>query len=68
MATLTFEIESKEVDKVKTILKALGAQKLKVTHANPISPSFEEKLRNSKKGKGTKLRTEQEITDFFESI
>lgn len=68
MATLTFEIESEEVDKVKTILKALGARKLKVTHNNPVSPGFEEKLLNSEKGKGTKLATEQEVSDFFQSI
>ncbi len=68
MATLTCEIDSKEVDKVKTILKALEARKLKVTHNNPVSPSFEKKLRNSKKGKGTKLTTEQRLSDFFQSI
>lgn len=68
MTTLTFEIESTEVDKIKTVLKALGARKLKVTPETEISPEFEDKLRKSKRGKGTELVTKQDVSEFFRSI
>lgn len=68
MTTLTFEIDSTEVDKIMAVLKALGARKLKVTAETEISPSFEDKLRNSKKGKGTELVTAEAVSDFFRSI
>ena len=65
MTTLTFEIESTEVDKIKAVLKALGARKLKVTPDEAISSKLGEKLRRSKKGKGTELLTADDVSIFL---
>lgn len=41
MTTLTFEIESTEIDKIKAVLKALGARKPKVTPEETFSSKLE---------------------------
>jgi hypothetical protein len=68
MATLTFEIDSKEVDKIKAVLKALGGRKIKIESDNPYSKlekRLEEADRERKKGE---LVTIDLSKDIWESI
>lgn len=68
MATLTFEIDSKEVDKIKAVLKALGGKKIKIESDNPYSKlekRLEEADRERKKGE---LVTIDLSKDIWESI
>lgn len=68
MATLTFEIDSKEVDKIKAVLKALGGRKIKIESDNPYSKlekRLEEADRERKKGE---LVTIDLSKDIWENI
>lgn len=68
MTTLTFEIDSKEVDKIKAVLKALGGRKIKIKSDNPYSKlekRLEEADRERKKGE---LVTLDLSKDIWESI
>ena len=68
MATLTFEIDSTEVDKIKAVLKALGGRKIKIESDNPyskIEKRLEEADRERKKGE---LVTIDLSKDIWESI
>lgn len=68
MATLTFEIDSTEVDKIKAVLKALGGRKIKIESDNPYSKlekRLEEADRERKKGE---LVTIDLSKDIWESI
>jgi len=70
MAVLSFEIEESEVSKIRTILKALGAKKLKVKEdeTKMSKEEFYEKLKRAKSGSGTILETEKDIHAFFDSL
>ncbi|MDV4099100.1 hypothetical protein CMT22_17900 [Elizabethkingia anophelis] len=70
MTSFSFEIEHSEADKIKAILKALGVKKLKVKddETEMSKEEFEKKLDNAKSGKGTVLRTNKEVSDFFASV
>ena len=71
MTTFSFEIDSSETSKLKAVLKAFGVKKLKVENPDETKLSkseFEKKLKKAKAGKGTKLTTKKEVSDFFSSL
>lgn len=80
MTTVTFEAEPSEIDKIKNVLKALGAKKIKVKETEEskypqfdkteyTKKEFEAMLDFSKKTKtAKKLKTKQEISDFIDSL
>ena len=77
MTTFTFEADKSEVEKIRTILKALGVKKLKVKEnasdsAEKIKYSrreFDEMLDESKKSKSKKvLKSKDEVKNFFDSL
>ena len=74
MTTFTFETDKSEVEKIRTILKALGVKKLKVKEdasdsAEKIKYSlkeFDEMLDESKKSKIQKLLiSKDDVKTFF---
>ena len=77
MTTFTFEADKSEVEKIRTILKALGVKKLKVKEdvsdpAEKIKYSrkeFDEMLDESKKSKSDKLlNSKDDVKNLFDSL
>ncbi len=77
MTTFTFEADKSEVEKIRTILKALGVKKLKVKEdvsesAEKIKYSrkeFGEMLDESKKSKSDKLlNSKDDVKNLFDSL
>lgn len=77
MTTFTFEADKSEVEKIRTILKALGVKKLKIKEDPSESTEkikysrkeFDEMLDESKKSKSQKvLKSKDDIKTFFDSI
>ncbi len=70
MTTITFEAEKSEFEKIRNVLKALGAKKIKVKEDDTkmSKAEFEEKLKRAKAGKGTILKNSDEINAFFNSL
>ena len=64
MAVLSFEIEESEVSKIRTILKALGAKKLKVKEdetkmtKEEFFAKIDRSIKDIKEGKGIKYTPE----------
>lgn len=77
MTTFTFEADKSEVEKIRTILKALGVKKLKVKE-DASEPSekikysrkeFDEMLDESKKIKSDKLlNSKDDVKNLFDSL
>ncbi|RRQ46482.1 hypothetical protein [Chryseobacterium sp. SC28] len=77
MTTFTFEADKSEVEKIRTILKALGVKKLKIKEDPSESTEkikysrkeFDEMLDESKKSKSEKvLKSKDDVKTFFDSI
>ncbi|MGV3546658.1 MAG: hypothetical protein ACO1N4_06320 [Pedobacter sp.] len=70
MTTFSFEIEKSEVAKLKAVLKAFGAKKLKIEEEKTemSKEEFEKKLKNAKESSGTILKSKEDINAFFESL
>ena len=77
MTTFTFEADKSEVEKIRTILKALGVKKLKVKEdvsesAEKIkysSKEFDKMLDESKKSKSEKvLNSKDDVKNLFDSL
>lgn len=77
MTTFTFEADKSEVEKIRTILKALGVKKLKVKEdvsesSEKIKYShkeFDEMLDESKKSKIEKvLNSKDDVKNLFDSL
>ncbi|MBE8722834.1 hypothetical protein [Sphingobacterium pedocola] len=75
MATLSFEIESSEVSEIRTVLKVLGAKKIKIVQQDGAHMSrneFFEKINSPIKaienGKGTLIKSKEELTNFWDSL
>lgn len=77
MTTFTFEADKSEVEKIRTILKALGVKKLKVKEdvsesAEKIkysSKEFDKMLDESKKSKSDKLlNSKDDVKNLFDSL
>lgn len=77
MTTFTFEADKSEVEKIRTILKALGVKKLKIKEDPSESTEkikysrkeFDEMLDESKKSKSQKvLKSKDDVKTFFDSI
>ncbi|WP_027384460.1 hypothetical protein [Epilithonimonas caeni] len=77
MTTFTFEADKSEVEKIRTILKALGVKKLKVKEdasesAEKIKYSrkeFDKMLDESKKSKSEKvLNSKDDVKNLFDSL
>lgn len=77
MTTFTFEADKSEVEKIRTILKALGVKKLKVKEdvsesAEKIkysSKEFDKMLDESKKNKSDKLlNSKDDVKNLFDSL
>lgn len=67
MTTLSFEIETTEVSKIKAVLKALGVQKIKIepnTRFEELSKRVKEAREEKSKGKLTDL----DIENLWENI
>ncbi|TZF82794.1 hypothetical protein FW774_14995 [Pedobacter sp. BS3] len=73
MAVLSFEIEESEVSKIRTILKALGAKKLKVKEdetkmtKEEFYAKIDESIKQAAEGKVQKLTPELK-KELFKSI
>jgi hypothetical protein len=77
MTTFTFEADKSEVEKIRTILKALGVKKLKVKEDASESSEkikyshkeFDEMLDESKKSKIEKvLNSKDDVKNLFDSL
>ena len=77
MTTFTFEADKSEVEKIRTILKALGVKKLKVQEDASESSEkikyshkeFDEMLDESKKSKIEKvLNSKDDVKNLFDSL
>ena len=77
MTTFTFEADKSEVEKIRTILKALGVKKLKVKEDASESSEkikysqkeFDEMLDESKKSKIEKvLNSKADVKNLFDSL
>ncbi|WP_333854485.1 hypothetical protein [Epilithonimonas sp.] len=77
MTTFTFEADKSEVEKIRTILKALGVKKLKVKEDASESSEkikysrkeFGEMLDESKKSKSDKLlNSKDDVKNLFDSL
>lgn len=77
MTTFTFEADKSEVEKIRTILKALGVKKLKVKEdvsesAEKIkysSKEFDKMLDESKKSKSENvLNSKDDVKNLFDSL
>ena len=77
MTTFTFEADKSEVEKIRTILKALGVKKLRVKE--DVSESgekikysrkeFDQMLDESKKSKNAKtLKSKDDVKNLFDSL
>lgn len=76
MTTFTFEADKSEVEKIRTILKALGVKKLKIKEDPSESTEkikysrkeFDEMLDESKKSKSEKvMNSKEDIKNLFDS-
>ncbi len=77
MTTFTFEADKSEVEKIRTILKALGVKKLKVKEdasestekIKYSSKEFDKMLDESKKSKSEKvLNSKDDVKNLFDSL
>ena len=77
MTTFTFEADKSEVEKIRTILKALGVKKLKVKEdasestekIKYSSKEFDKMLDESKKNKSEKvLNSKDDVKNLFDSL
>ena len=77
MTTFTFEADKSEVEKIRTILKALGVKKLKVKEdvsesavkIKYSSKEFDKMLDESKKSKSDKLlNSKDDVKNLFDSL
>jgi hypothetical protein len=70
MTTFSFEIEKSEVAKLKAVLKAFGAKKLKIEEEKTemSKEEFEKKLKKAKESSGTILKSKEDINAFFDSL
>lgn len=77
MTTFTFEADKSEVEKIRTILKALGVKKLKVKEepseakekVKYSEKEFGEMLDESKKSKSDKLlNSKDDVKNLFDSL
>ena len=74
MTTFSFEISSSETAKIRAVLKALGAKKIKVEQddSSMSKEDFLKKmdcsLQDIKDGKGTLIKDKQELKQFFDSL
>ncbi len=77
MTTFTFEADESEVDKIRTILKALGVKKLKVKEESSESTEkvkyslkeFDQILDESKKNENSNvLKSKDDVKNLFDSL
>lgn len=77
MTTFTFEADKSEVEKIRTILKALGVKKLKVKEepseakekVKYSEKEFDQMLDDSKKNKHSKvLKSKGDVKNLFDSL
>ncbi len=76
MTTFTFEADQSEVEKLRTILKALGVKKLKVKEDSQSTEKvkfsrkeFDQMLDESKKNKSDKaLKSKDDVKNLFDSL
>lgn len=77
MTTFTFETDKSEVEKIRTILKALGVKKLRVKEDASDSgektkysrKEFDEMLDESKNSKSQELlKSKDDVKNFFDSL
>ncbi len=77
MTTFTFEADKSEVEKIRTILKALGVKKLKVKEDASDSSEkikyshkeFDEMLDESKKSKSERvLNSKDDVKNLLDSL
>lgn len=77
MTTFTFEADKSEVEKIRTILKALGVKKLKIKEdasestekIKYSSKEFDKMLDESKKSKSEKvLNSKDDVKNLFDSL
>lgn len=77
MTTFTFEADKSEVEKIRTILKALGVKKLMVKEDSSESiekvkyshKEFDQMLDESKKNENSNvLKSKEDVKNLFDSL
>ncbi|TZF82796.1 prevent-host-death protein [Pedobacter sp. BS3] len=74
MAVLSFEIEESEVSKIRTILKVLGAKKLKIKEdetkmtKEEFYAKIDRSIKQAAEGRVTTIRNKSELKSFLDNL